>query len=307
MKNCEACGHGGAEAVPGPQVSWRYWRCARCGHAWLHPAPTTEELTQYYNTVYAVPRDLYVAHVPREHRALKSVFNRHGIRPGRMLEVGCSYGAMLDAFRRDGWEVEGIELDSRAAEIARSFYGLRVHQGRLEDVRARLSDAYDTLTLYHVLEHVEDPAAFIRGLAALCRPDGVLVIKTPNPRSFAARALAGWWEWYAAPQHVHLFSASSLRALLEAGGFATEVMESRRGDANRTLFELVRGSARRLLGRQGHGSSAVAPMSNRRWYRAIRAVIDGVGAPLDWMLAGVESPRRLVGSELLVIARKVRA
>jgi 2-polyprenyl-3-methyl-5-hydroxy-6-metoxy-1,4-benzoquinol methylase len=214
MTICKACGQAGARVIPGPQVRWCYWRCVRCGHVWLDPAPTTDELTQYYNATYAVPRELYTAHVPRKHRALKTLLGRRGFASGRMLEVGCSYGAMLDAFRRDGWEVEGIELDARAAEIARSSYGLHVHQGRLEDVSAELSDDYDVITLYHVLEHVADPAALIRELGAVCRSGGVILIKTPNARSFVARVLAAWWEWYAAPEHVQLFAPTSLRTLL---------------------------------------------------------------------------------------------
>ncbi len=315
MTICKACGRAGARAVPGPQVRWSYWRCVRCGHAWLHPAPSTQELTRYYNTAYAVPRALYVAGVPRKLDALVSLLRRQSVRPGRMLEVGCSYGAMLDAFKRDGWDVEGIELDARAAAVARTDYGLRVHHGRFEDVRAELLGGYDAIALYHVLEHVPDPAALIRELAAICRPGGVLLVTTPNPRSFVARALGGWWEWYAAPEHLHLFSADSLRALLETHGFVPETVVSRRGDAHRTLFELVRGSSRRLLRRgvrgrvqlDGPGDGGAAPVSLRPWYRAAQRVIDVIGAPLDWLLAPFQSGRRLLGPELLVLARKPNA
>jgi SAM-dependent methyltransferase len=293
-------------------VRWRYWRCARCGHAWLDPSPTREELTRYYNTVYSVPRDLYVAHVPREYRALKPLLERHGVVPGRMLEIGCSYGAMLDAFRRDGWDVEGIELDSRAAAVARSLYSLRIHEGPLEDVRSALRGDYDVITLYHVLEHVDDQISFVRDLASLCRPGGLVVIKTPNAQSLPARVLDGWWEWFAAPEHLRVFSPTSLRRLLEPEGFATELILSRRGDASRTLFELVRGTARRFLRRpvrgevevNGPGFTPSPPLSHRRWYRVARAVIDSVGAPLDWMLAPFQSPRHLLGPELLVLARR---
>jgi SAM-dependent methyltransferase len=313
MTRCEACGEGGAETVPGPQRRWRYWRCARCGHAWLHPAPTGEELARYYNAAYAVPRELYVAHVPREHRVLQSLFRRHRIAPGRVLEVGCSYGAMLDAFRRDGWDVEGVELDARAAEVARSFYSLRVHQGRLEDVRASLLGAYDVIALYHVIEHVQDPSELIRDLVAMCRSGGAILIKTPNARSLLARVVGGWWEWYAVPEHLHLFSPSSLRALLESSGLAIEVMLTRRGDAHGTLFELARGLGRRLLRRPAHGETLTGdanagdakPLGARRWYQAAHAAIDTAGAPLEWILARFYSRPWLLGPELLVLARKM--
>jgi SAM-dependent methyltransferase len=231
-----------------------------------------------------------------------------------MLEVGCSYGAMLDAFRRDGWEVEGIELDARAAQIAQSSYALRVHHGRLEEVRHQLLGDYDAIMLYHVLEHVADPAALIRDLAARCRSGGVILLKTPNPRSFAARVLAGWWQWYAAPEHVRLFSPNSLRTLLETEGFAPELIMSRRGDAHRTLFELARGLARRALQRgvqsevdlDSPGSNGIRPLSQRPWYRALHIAIDTVGAPLGWMLSPLQARPYLLGPELLVLARKVR-
>jgi SAM-dependent methyltransferase len=314
MTACNACGLTGIRPVPGPQARWRYWQCVHCGHAWLQPAPGSEELTAYYNTAYTVPRDLYVAGVTREYPALRALLQRHGIKPGRMLELGCSYGAMLDAFRRDGWDVEGIELDARAVEVARSHYGLRVHQGQISEVSALLVGDYDLIALYHVLEHVADPRAFVSDLAGLCKPGGAVLVKTPNARSFLARALGGWWEWFAAPEHLQLFSPLSLCRLLEDKGLTIELMVSRRGDANGTLFEMLRAAARPMVRRPPLGERSIGggptggptPVSARPSYRRIRALIDAVGAPLDWLLSRFYPPPYLLGPELLVLARKPR-
>lgn len=310
---CPVCQTSTASALGGPQTRWRYQRCARCGHLWLDPIPTGAELERYYNSAYSVPLERYARRVAREHPVVRALVEQ-AEPPGRtMLEIGCSYGLMLQRFAAEGWDVEGAELDARSAAHACDVLGLRVHHGRLEDAAAALARRHAVVAMYHVLEHMEEPRAFLELTASTCLPGGLLVLKTPNAASLPARLLGGWWEWAAVPEHVHLFTPDSLTLLLRQTGWEPIDSRTRRGDAHGTAFELARGTARRLLRRPPRGEEVSGDASERRiprtppstrgWYRSAERALDALAAPVDWMLdaAGVSHP---VGPEMLVVARR---
>jgi 2-polyprenyl-3-methyl-5-hydroxy-6-metoxy-1,4-benzoquinol methylase len=138
---------------------------------------------------------------------------------GRILDVGCSNGAYLAALRSQGWEVEGIEMDGVAADYAINERRLKVTTGDAESVLARLPDqSYDVVTMWHLLEHLFDPAAALANARRILRPGGMLMLEVPN---FAA-TLAGIFRknWFAldVPRHLYHFTPDTLRALLMHAG-----------------------------------------------------------------------------------------
>jgi hypothetical protein len=170
--------------------------------------------------------------------------------------------------------------------------------------------------MFHVFEHVRCIATLADILGALVAPAGLLVLKTPNADSVVSRILRGWWEWSAVPEHVHLFTPSSLRAVLGSAGFVPDVMVTRRGDAHGTLHELIRGSARRLARIRPLGErlfdttpadATIPAIGGRGRYAMIGRVLDGTSWPLDWLL---DMSSKATGAfpqpELLVVARRSR-
>jgi len=222
---------------------------------------------------------------------------------------------MLARFAAEGWEVEGVEVDARAAAHARDDFGLVVHEGSLEDVRAALRPPYDLIAMFHVIEHVTCVAALADVLATLIAPGGLLLLKTPNAACLASRILRGWWEWSAVPEHVHLFTASSLRTVLVRAGFTPETVITRRGDARGTLHELLRGAARRLAGTRPRGerlfeavdenTALPPPISGSATYSMLARILDGTSMPVDWLLdATSRAMNAPLQPELLVVARR---
>ena len=102
---------------------------------------------------------------------------------GRLLEVGCGHGLLLDEARRRGYETVGIELSAASAAHARDRLGLDVRDVPLEDfVSARAERGrYDAVLLIDVLEHLDDPRTALEHCQALLAPGGVLVVVTPDP------------------------------------------------------------------------------------------------------------------------------
>ncbi len=152
-------------------------------------------------------------------------------KPGRLLEVGCGPGWLLDAARKRGWEVQGVELSADAAAHAKSL-GLDVFHGDL--VSANLpAEWFDVVYMGDVLEHVPDCRDALAEVARLLKPRGWLSLRGPITTNSLARRL-GLWLYGAAqrdivlrepPYHLWEFTPAALRRLLEVVGFQVAEMQ----------------------------------------------------------------------------------
>ena len=113
--------------------------------------------------------------------------DRHAGRAGRVLDVGCGTGFLLERLAERGWSGVGVDLSPESVEHARR----RLEEiGAADRLTAVVGSAYeppagpfDLIALTDVLEHLEDPRACLRALREQMAPDGLLVISTPNRRS----------------------------------------------------------------------------------------------------------------------------
>jgi 2-polyprenyl-3-methyl-5-hydroxy-6-metoxy-1,4-benzoquinol methylase len=135
--------------------------------------------------------------------------------PGRLLDVGCGPGLLLDEARLAGWEAVGLEPSAWAVGEARRR-GLDVHEGTTDSVQLA-PDSFDVVVAADVIEHVPDPLKFGRRLEELLCREGVAFVCTPNVGSAAARLLRRWW-WSVLPGHLFYFTPSTLAAALEGAG-----------------------------------------------------------------------------------------
>jgi SAM-dependent methyltransferase len=193
------------------------WICAECGTVQQAELPAGEQLHELYRTM---ADDVYLSEEAGRRetaRRLLGLIARH-VPAGRLLDVGCGHGLLLDEARRRGYEVTGIELSSGAAEYAREVLELEVLEEPLEGFAAEQPDgAFQVVVLADVLEHLDDPVAALSACERLLAPGGALCVITPDPSSATAR-LAGrrWWAYV--PAHTFLLPRATLRELLEARG-----------------------------------------------------------------------------------------
>jgi len=151
-----------------------------------------------------------------------------GARPARVLDIGCGDGTMLDLWRRaldDGdAETHGVEMNGRAADLARSR-GHTITTSRIEI--ADIPRAYfDLIYSLHVIEHVEDPTSFMMAARASLRPEGYLLIDTPNVDTFDFRVFgARHWGGYHVPRHWTLYDATTFTTLAHKTGFDVVAIE----------------------------------------------------------------------------------
>jgi SAM-dependent methyltransferase len=116
------------------------------------------------------------------------VLNRlERLTPGRrLLDVGCSYGAFLELARERGWEVTGVDLSAKAAAYATAQRGLPVFTGTLE-AAAYPARTFSAVTMWDVIEHLDDPRGLLREVHRVLAPGGVLVVFTINQGSLINR------------------------------------------------------------------------------------------------------------------------
>ncbi len=107
-------------------------------------------------------------------------------RPGNLLDVGTGTGEFLYYARRRHSDVAGTEISSEAIRIGKERYGVHIFQGEVGALGLP-SGSFDNVTLFHVLEHVQDPKALLQACHNLLPDAGVLLIAVPNDRTLITR------------------------------------------------------------------------------------------------------------------------
>jgi 2-polyprenyl-3-methyl-5-hydroxy-6-metoxy-1,4-benzoquinol methylase len=145
----------------------------------------------------------------------------------RLLDVGCSSGAFLQVACRLGFIAEGAEPAAQAAQSA-SDSGLKVHQGVLEDIKFP-SDTFDVVTMFEVIEHIQDAYSLFKECYRIIKPGGLLMIGTANTDSWTAGIMKSRWEYFDISRHgghISFFNPQSLRVLAERSGFKVESVKT---------------------------------------------------------------------------------
>jgi SAM-dependent methyltransferase len=217
---CPACGSWAAQ--PFDRYSHPLMRCQACGLLWQREPPVGDDLIKLYTSGFYTADEPPAGPVVNMIHALNNavrLYELRGIPRGRILDVGCGKGRFLSAATTRGWRGVGIEYAPTLAAKARAR-GLDVREGDFLNVD--IDGEFDVITMWHVLEHLPDPAAGIVRARELLRPTGHLVISVPNIESAQARLGGGNWFHLDLPRHIFHFSPAALTALLARQGFSVE-------------------------------------------------------------------------------------
>jgi len=144
--------------------------------------------------------------------------------PGRLLDVGCSVGLLLETAREAGWSVVGTDVSPWAVEYTRSR-GFEAHLGVVQDLRLAPA-SFDVVVLNHVIEHVPDPAGVLQACRRVLKPDGVLFLGLPNFGSVMAQIEREQWPALQPDEHIWQFSRRTLTRLLRQNGFVPRKWET---------------------------------------------------------------------------------
>jgi 2-polyprenyl-3-methyl-5-hydroxy-6-metoxy-1,4-benzoquinol methylase len=206
---------GFAPAAHRPGAHGDLYRCAECGTVQQPSLPASEELHDLYRRMRD---DRYLEEEEGRRRSARSLLDRLAphVDSGRLLDIGCGHGLLLDEARRRGYDVLGLELSRDGIRHARDVLHLPVLESSLEQAVLE-PGSFDAIVMVDVFEHLKDPKAALERCHELLAPGGTLVLVTPDPSSLTARlAGARWWSYLLA--HHCLVPRVTVRELLAARG-----------------------------------------------------------------------------------------
>lgn len=146
---------------------------------------------------------------------------------GRLLDVGSGFGLTVYEANRRGFRAEGIDISQRLASLAHEKLGVTVRCGRVEEANLE-AGSLDAVIFWDVLEHVHNPLEILAEIRRITRPQGYLFGQVPNWRGLTNRYKTflnrhglthKQFKHFGIPHHVFNFDESSLRHMLERGGF----------------------------------------------------------------------------------------
>ena len=130
---------------------------------------------------------------------------------GNLLDIGCGTGEFVKEIQKKAFFTMGIEPNLKARTSAIELNKLTVF-----DKIEKLPDGikFDVITLWHVLEHINDLNIILYQIKNLLNRDGLLIIAVPNSGSFDAKYYKEFWAAYDLPRHLYHFDKNSMELLV---------------------------------------------------------------------------------------------
>lgn len=146
------------------------------------------------------------------------LLNKYAAGRGRLIDVGCGLGIFLNEARKRGFQVTGVDLSKEAARKTWERYKITVEHGSFENLTIA-DQSSDIITCFQTLEHMNDPRRFFRKAYKVLKPEGVLLITTPNSDCFWKKILRQYWFSYRHEEHLFFWNKKALELAFRKVGF----------------------------------------------------------------------------------------
>ena len=218
--------------------------CKSCGHRFLRePGPSASGDSLYSN--YYPRKSASVANLEASHDlggfdgwwlGERSSAFRWVPPNSSVLDIGCGFGESLVYHRARGTTAVGIEPDSNVQESAR-LNGLRIESG-LFSASKFIGEKFDFVSMDQVIEHVPDPITVLREIGKVLKPNGKIILTTPNGHGWGVSVFGRKWINWHVPYHLHFFSSESMKMAAVSAGYRVEFQKTLT-DARWLNFQLM--------------------------------------------------------------------
>ncbi len=201
------------------QENFSIWRCKDCGLSFTNPRPKDENLGKYYESpeylshgtknsgiigkLYQLLRNINIK------RKYNIVSEQMGT--GKILDIGCGTGELLNYFQKQKWECLGVEPNATARNFAKTQYHLKVEEE--QSLQKLPTESFDIISMWHVLEHVSDINKRMYEVKRLLKRGGKIIIALPNSLSWDAVFYKAYWAGLDVPRHLYHFSPEAFSSL----------------------------------------------------------------------------------------------
>lgn len=227
--SCRICGSKDISFFLKPyNYDFEVFRCDSCGAIFRFPMPSKDEILSFYTEGYFSGDNSYSYIDERNVRGSDFVWRKrieklvgiyskfNGSKPKNILDIGCSFGGLLETAKCLGMDVYGVEISDYAANYAISR-GIKVYKGHVDDVNLP-KDYFDIITMIEVIEHLDNPLETLRKLFLSSSRGGLILVQTANIEGGQSRLFGSRYHYYL-PGHLHYFSNKTLRSLLFEVGY----------------------------------------------------------------------------------------
>jgi SAM-dependent methyltransferase len=206
------------------------FKCSACGFLFTQDYPDESEIGSYYesddyishsdtseglsNKLYRIARRFMLG------RKKDLIHRITGLDSGDLLDIGCGTGHFASTMKKAGWRVKGIEINEKARNFGASHFGLDVIAP--DKISGLESNNFDSITLWHVLEHFHNPFNYASEIYRLLKPGAFCIVALPNSSSYDSDHYNRYWAAWDVPRHLWHFSPSTFRVFSEKTGFITD-------------------------------------------------------------------------------------
>jgi 2-polyprenyl-3-methyl-5-hydroxy-6-metoxy-1,4-benzoquinol methylase len=185
---------------------------------WSDPLPHNPR--EFYEKEYRLRYKGTFAPKPKHvFRAGRVALDRYGAirkylpKGGTVLDVGAGGGEFQYLLRKAGYRAKGIEPNIGYAEYSAREYDLDIWNGFVQDA-VFPENSIDAITVWHVLEHTENPFLVLAKLHGFLKPDGVIVVEVPNVEAVCQSPSSTFHE-----AHIYNFNPATLKMMAQKAGF----------------------------------------------------------------------------------------
>ncbi len=235
---CNVCGGGNVAVLAMHSRSSKPLRtviCRDCGLVWSDPLPHNPRA--FYEDDYRVaykgtftPKPKHILRAGKVALYRRQLLGKWIAEPKKILDVGTGGGEFAYLLKSLGHDVHGIEPNKGYAEYSKREYDLNIQVGFIQDIR-QAESSFDLITIWHVLEHTENPFEVLTKLHSLLKPHGVLVVEVPSIEATCQSPKSTFHE-----AHIFNFNLDTLRKLGEKAGFIEAEHKFSEDGANMTVF-----------------------------------------------------------------------
>lgn len=232
---CNLCKRDDFEPVfVDPKTGYGHGYCKGCGLIYIRPRMDAVAREGFYSTYAQKYPESFLIDQNNPYRQIAkkraeffvSFLKDYGYQVKSLLEVGCSYGFFLKELSEYGSNIDlhGVEPSSPQGNFAVDVMGVKnIQQGMVEDINPA-QKRFDVIALFHVLEHVGNPASLLKYLYTLLNPGGLVWVEVPDAAQLNGDLIE--FQHFISCQHLYEFSHTTLKQALEYACFAEIILEN---------------------------------------------------------------------------------